>query len=365
MLSCRSRAKHGTIGVSVIHTIRLQQFRSYHDASFEFEPGVNIIVGPNASGKTNLLEAILVSAKGGSYRVSDIDLVSYQADWARLDALYNDETRTVKLQQTDDRIKKTYVVGGKQIYRLTRPYVVPVVLFEPNHLQLLTQSPELRRAYIDDVLEQIHPTFFQLRRDYKRTLSQRNRLLKQQAPPPDFFVWNVRLSELGGQIAMCRQQFIESHTQPLQRLYGRLAETSHHVSLLYRSNIPLETYSSALLQKLEQSLHKDMERGFTTAGPHRDDLVITIDNHPLAQAASRGETRTVLLALKLLEVEAIERIHHTKPILLLDDVFSELDGARRRKLTEYLTTHQTFITTTDADIVIQHFSNKANVVAIQ
>lgn len=348
----------------MIHTIRLQQFRSYEDASFEFEPGVNIIVGPNASGKTNLLEAILVSAQGGSYRVSDGDLVAYGADWARLDALYNDEPRTVKLQDSDSRIKKTYTIGGKQLSRLSRTYVLPVVLFEPNHLQLLTQSPELRRAYLDDVLEQIHPTFSGLRRDYKRTLSQRNRLLKQQAPSADFFVWNVRLSELGGQIAAQRRRFIEQHSEPLQRLYATLAEASHEVSLFYSSKLPLDTYSDALLRQLERSLDQDKERGFTTAGPHRDDLIISIDGHPLAQAASRGETRTVLLSLKLLEVEAVEQAHHTKPILLLDDVFSELDGSRRRKLTEYLTTHQTFITTTDADIVVQHFSNKANVIAI-
>lgn len=348
----------------MIHTIRLQQFRSYRDASFEFEPGVNIIVGPNASGKTNLLEAILVASQGGSYRVNDTNLIAYHADWARLDTLHDDEPRVVKMQCMNDRVKKTYTIGGKQLSRLSHTYVVPVVLFEPNHLLLLTQSPELRRTYLDDVLEQVYPTFSRLRANYKRTLSQRNRLLKQQAPFSDFFVWNVRLSELGGQIASQRQQFIEQHTEPLQQLYARLAESSHNVSLSYASSLPLDTYGNALLHKLEQSHSKDVERGFTTAGPHRDDLVISIDGHPLAHAASRGETRTVLLSLKLLEVEAVEHTHHTKPILLLDDVFSELDGARRRKLTEYLTTHQTFITTTDADIVVQHFSGNCNVIAI-
>ncbi len=348
----------------MIDTIRLQNFRSYSDASFEFENGVNIIVGPNASGKTNLLEAILVAARGKSYRVSDAELLRHDADWARIDTIVSNTSRVVKITRSGDHIDKSYEINDTNLKRLTHTRTLPIVLFEPNHLLLLTQSPDLRRNYIDDVLEQLHPEFAQVRRDYKRTLSQRNRLLKQQAPISDFFVWNVRLSELGGQIARQRHHFAEDNTIALHELYATLVEGTHSVALQYKTLLPVDDYSNVMLHTLEQTITRDQERGFTTTGPHRDDLIMSIDGHQLAHTASRGETRTMLLALKLLEVKALERVRGDKPMLLLDDVFSELDGARRRKLTDYLTSYQTFITTTDADIVVQHFLGNCHVIAM-
>lgn len=348
----------------MIKTLRLQHFRSYNDASFEFEDGVNIVVGPNASGKTNLLESILVLCRGESYRASDTDLVKHDESWSRLDADTAAGNRAIKLEITNNKAQKSYVINETNLKRLPYNRTIPVVLFEPNHLLLLTQSPDLRRGYLDEVLEQTIPAFTQLRRDYKRTLSQRNRLLKQNANPDDYFVWNVRLSELGGQIASARQQFVSSNTNELNTLYNRLVENEHTIEMSYKTSLPVDSYGSSMLRTLEQNLAKDQERGFTTVGPHRDDLALSIDGHELALAASRGETRTVLLALKLLEVQAIEKARNQKPILLLDDVFSELDGARRRNLTDYLQDHQTFITTTDADIVVQHFLDNCTVIAM-
>jgi DNA replication and repair protein RecF len=177
-------------------------------------------------------------------------------------------------------------------------------------------------------------------------------------------VWNVRLSEIGGQIVKRRRQFIDTHTVALNKLYNTLVETEHTIVLAYSSKITTEDYTSSMLHALERDLDKDSLRGFTSTGPHRDDLAISIDGHELALTASRGETRTIMLALKLLELESLEQARGIKPILLLDDVFSELDGARRRKLTDYLQTHQSFITTTDADIVVQHFLGNCRVIAM-
>src|SRR5690606_27403367 len=122
-------------------------------------PGVNIIVGPNASGKTNLLEAVLVLARGSSYRAKDADLVQHGADWARIDADLPDGKRTVKLQKTDDKAIKTFEIDGQTLHRLSAARTLPVVLFEPNHLLLLNSSPDLRRAFLDDLLEQTVPGF--------------------------------------------------------------------------------------------------------------------------------------------------------------------------------------------------------------
>jgi DNA replication and repair protein RecF len=346
----------------MISDLRVQHFRSYRDEFVEPEGGVNIIVGPNASGKTNLLEAVLVLCRGSSYRASDRELITHGKPWARLDALALEQERTVKLQAQGETVKKSYTIGGTELKRLPLARSLPAVLFEPNHMQLLTESPELRRAFLDDVIEQTVPVFGDYRRNYRRALAQRNSLLKQTFTPDQLFVWNVRLSELGGQIAAARHAFIEANRRKLGQLYGKLAGKRTKTDMVYESKLDPAAYASSLLKGLEARLNLDRERGFTSLGPHRDDLGLYLGGYPLSASASRGETRTMLLALKLLEVQALEVARDQKPILLLDDVFSELDGARRRALTEHLRDHQTFITTTDADIVVQHFLDSCKVI---
>ncbi|HSX53077.1 MAG TPA: DNA replication/repair protein RecF [Patescibacteria group bacterium] len=349
----------------MITDIRLQHFRSYPEAAFELSPGVNIIVGPNASGKTNLLEALLVLARGNSYRGTINELVEFKKPWARLDAHTPNGTRSVKIESPGDTSKKSFEINGQTYTRLSLDKSVPVVLFEPQHLQLLTGRPDLRRDYLDDLLEQTIVDYSKMRRDYRRTLAQRNSLLKQgPAATNQLFAWNIRLSELGGQIATHRYDLIEVLNSQAQKLYQRLASSKAKVELSYQAAWPTDTYSSQLLKKLESSTQLDFARGFTAYGPHRDDLEVLLNAHPAQASASRGEIRTLLLTLKILEMRLLEEKRGQKPLLLLDDVFSELDGARRRALTDFLKDYQTFITTTDADVVIQHFTNVCNVIAL-
>ncbi len=351
----------------MIPHIRLKNFRSYKEASFEFSPGVNIIVGPNASGKTNLLEAILVLAKGSSYRASEADLISLGKPWTRIDSsLENGEERTLKIERTPNGSLKTYQLNGKTYKRLSLQRTLPTILFEPNHLQLLGGQPEARRQYLDDLLEQINPAFGPARRHYKRVLSQRNMLLKHppQSLEKQLFVWNIRLSELGGFIARARLELIEAINRQLPKLYREMSSSKTRVTAGYQSSIPVESYETALLRRLENSVAEDTLRGFTGAGPHRDDFSINFNGNPSSKAASRGETRTVLLALKVFELGQLEFARQLKPLLLLDDVFSELDGRRRHALTDYLKDYQTFITTTDADVVVHTFAQSTNLIAL-
>lgn len=344
--------------------LQLQHFRSYADASFEIAPGVNIIVGPNASGKTNLLEAVLVVARGTSYRAKDTELVQFGEDWARLDADLPQGKRAVKLVQNGNTAK-TFEIDDRVYQRLPYQQTLPVVLFEPNHLTLLNGSPDLRRGFLDDLIEQTTPGFGATRRHYRRVLSQRNSLLKKN--PRDLreqlFVWNVRLSELGGRIARERQQLTNAFHEQASELYSALAQRKSDIAFAYASAFEPEVYESALLKKLESSLELDILRGFTAHGPHRDDIAVHIGGHPVQESASRGEARTLVLALKILELNLIESVRQTKPLLLLDDVFSELDGKRRAALTQFVQDYQTFITTTDADIVAQHFTG-SNIIPI-
>lgn len=352
----------------MISDIRLQHFRSYQDDSFEFDPGVNIIVGPNASGKTNLLEALLVACVGKSYRVSDTELISHARPWARLDVHGEAGDRVVKLETPEGatRVKKTITVDDKPYIRLPLHKTLPVVLFEPNHLQLLHGSPELRRDFLDNLLEQTNAGFGVVRRQYKRALTQRNALLKQEQgfANQQLFAWNIRLSELGGQIAASRLALIDEINKHLEPLYQNLSKAKLKIKVDYVSSCGEGNYSSRLLHKLESGTELDYQRGFTAYGPHRDDLRIMIGGYDASDAASRGEIRTLLLGLKIIEMQLLEAAHGRRPMLLLDDVFSELDGSRRMALTEYLSDHQTFITTTDADVVVQHFMDKCRIIPL-
>jgi DNA replication and repair protein RecF len=350
-----------------IHSIRLQNFRSYLDDTFEFGSGVNIIVGPNASGKTNLLESILLVCRGGSYRVSTPGLINFDSDWSRIEAGSSNGSRIVKIDARVSPLKKTYTVNDDDYARLPTSKTIPVVLFEPDHLRLLAGSPERRRAHLDDLLEQTTPGYGKTRRAYQRVLMQRNALLKKgyTAGAGQMFAWNIRLSELGGQIAIARHSLTSILDERLADIYPAISHDKTKVSLEYLTGHNLSSYSTSLLKQLENTTDQDFQRGFTGSGPHRDDLSIEFDGRDVRDVASRGEVRTLLLGLKIVELELLRDIRGQSPLLLLDDVFSELDGARRQALTNFLQSYQTFITTTDADVVVQHFMDKCTIIPIQ
>lgn len=345
--------------------IRLQNFRSYKDSAFEFSPGVNIVVGPNASGKTNLLEAVLVIATGKSYRTKDKELIRFDEPWARLDAHQdNNSLRSVKITRDGEDTPLKLIIDSKEYKRLPKTQALPVVLFEPNHLLLIKSEPKTRREYLDNLLETTLPTYWQELSRYRRALAQRNSLLKKPKTYENsqMFAWNIRLSELGGKLAASRLELIQKLNQDLPAIYQKISRTKNQVSLEYYSKCSLKNYTDDMLKQLEASTELDHLRGFTAVGPHRDDLLIRFDGHAAQDSASRGEVRTLLLALKIMELDYVEASFGARPILLLDDVFSELDGSRRKALTRFLKNYQTFITTTDADIVVKHFMDKCNII---
>jgi DNA replication and repair protein RecF len=286
--------------------------------------------------------------------------------WSRLDSHSEiSGQRTVKIVN-EPLPSKTYELDGKTYKRLTLNNNLPVVLFEPTHLRLLSGGPERRRDYLDDLLEQTTPGYGETRRKYKRALAQRNSLLKNhsRATQNSIFPWNVRMSQLAGQIIRARNDLAILINKEITPLYMKLSNTKTVVSVEYGGRWPVDSYESRFLNKLENSLEDDRIRGFTTTGPHREDLVVLFDGRPAVEVASRGEVRTAVLALKIIELKIIEAARDITPLLLLDDVFSELDGARRHALTDYLAPYQTFITTTDADAVIEHFTEGCNVIPL-
>jgi len=351
----------------VFTDLRLQQYRSYGDSSFELGPGVNIVVGPNAAGKTNLLEAIMVGSVGKSYRARDISLVQNNKDWARIDIHTSENVlRTVKLQtNSSGKLQKSFEINEKVYKRLPLVQRQPIVLFEPNDLQFIESEPSLRRNYFDDIIEQYTSGYEKNRSQYKRVIAQRNALLKQGGNiDSHMFAWNLRLVDLGEKLVAERLKLLENINKKLSETYSIIAGHKTQVNISYESSISMEDYGTKLLKKLESSQDLDIQRGFTSNGPHRDELLVSIDSKPALQSASRGEIRTLLLSLKIIELQVLENERGIQPLLLLDDVFSELDGSRRRALTEFLKDYQTIITTTDADAVIQSFTRDTTIIPI-
>ncbi|HEX6462241.1 MAG TPA: DNA replication/repair protein RecF [Candidatus Saccharimonadales bacterium] len=332
-----------------LHHLHLEQFRSYSQAMFTFNGGVNVIVGPNGIGKTNLLEAIYVVATGGSFRVSDKQLLQYNQQWFRVDATFDDHERSLRyaLEQTP---AKKFFINGTHKKRITRDVRLPVVLFEPETLRMLTGSPTRRRAYLDTLLAEWYEDGTSLLRRYERVLLQRNNLLKRaptlspQTLDDQLFAWDVSLAELASIIEEYRRAIVAKINQYFSEEYSRIASKASTVRLHY---IASHAHSeSAYLHVLKEHRALDIARTHTTIGPHRSDFSVLLNGQPAELTASRGEQRSIVLALKFIEMRELEAIRKQPPLLLLDDVMSELDQTRQQQLLQK--NHAQIILTTAA-----------------
>jgi DNA replication and repair protein RecF len=346
--------------VSAYTALKLHHFRSYGEYEVHFDAGVNIVVGPNGSGKTNLLEALYVLSTGSSFRAQDRDLLNHHEDWFRLEGLFGEEQRVMTYKHVGETVEKQFVLDGTKKARLTHQHRVPVVLFEPDHLRLLRESPSKRRDYLDALLTKLQPDYSWLKHQFERVLTQRNAILKRRLPAyqleDQLFAWDVKFAELAEQIVARRRGLIENLQAEASEIYSTIAHKPHTVRLSYVSSVEGSDYRAGLLRALSERLTRDTERGFTGVGPQRDDFVVMLDEAPAATAASRGEMRSILLTLKIIELRLLAAQQEATPLLLLDDVFSELDASRRKALAELSKTYQTLITTTDADAIVGHFN---------
>lgn len=330
--------------MALARSLRVQHVRTHKDYTLAFAPTVTVITGANGSGKTSLLEAVYIALQGSSFKGSDKDVLRRQAEWYRIDLMLTDETmRTVKFDTNRQTGRKQFVIDDKTYYRLPLQHRLPVVLFEPDDLRLLHGSPERRRRFIDRFISQVDSTYATTLRRYERALRQRNTLLKRQATSDDFFAWNVALSEHGSIIIEKRLHFIDKLNDQLNQTYEAIARQGDDVCMVY--SLPrAENIKQKLLGDLHHATQKDLLLGFTTVGPHRHDIIFEFNKSPALTVASRGEVRSIVLALKFLEIDIIEQVTNKKPIVLLDDVFSELDDARQQHLITLTKSHQIIIT---------------------
>lgn len=353
-----------------IRELRVANLRSYELFSARFDPAATVIIGRNGTGKTSLLEGIYYLMQGTSFRGRDRDMIAHTS--TRTDLVLigsNEDKRAASLQITpENQIKKSFTIRDRTTARIPSAQRRPVVLFEPDELRLLTSSPERRRRFFDGILSRLYPQYGTVLNRYTRTLLQRNELLKRREEllgsswDDQLFVWDMKLAELALEITRQRREFVVVSNSQMSQRYSRLAEAEHHVTMSYHSSLPDEHYQQRLLDRLTAERVADSYRGHTSVGPHRDDFLILLDGHLASETASRGELRSIMLAYKLLEVELQHETHGHLPLILLDDVFSELDIRRETMLMEALANHQTIITATD---LRSDFSTPATVIVLE
>ncbi|HSX01048.1 MAG TPA: DNA replication/repair protein RecF, partial [Candidatus Saccharimonas sp.] len=311
-----------------LRDLELTNFRSYEQARFELHPAVTLVVGPNASGKTNLLEALYVLAVTRSFRAKDRDLVRHEQDHYRVAAHDGEAELALGYSSAGGVQQKRVMHDGVKRPLAAHIGHIQVTLFEPTDLELVAGPPEARRRYLDFVLCQTDRRYLRTLHAYKRALTQRNALLEGFEIGPvreQIFAWDMKLAELALEIYERRQGLLGRLNAMLPGLYRDIAGEAVPVNLEYVPSVTGESYGDEFLAALARNLTRDLAAGFTTIGPHREDFKVRFGNNDIVAVASRGETRTVVLALKLAELDYAQAETGTAPLLLLDDVFSELD----------------------------------------
>lgn len=331
----------------LITSLHLHNFRSHEDAQFLFDSNVTAIIGPNGSGKTNILEAIYTLCMGKSFRDSDDDMITYEQEWYRIEGVVDSVNRELRYQPSNKG--KQLLVDGATKGRFTYRQQLPVVLFEPDDLLMVHGSPASRRKYLDDLLSRLSLPYRQLLHRYERVLTQRNNLLKQKQPTTqlkdNLFAWDVSLAELGSKMIAHRLELIEHINERASDIYSDVATKNQQLTLQYIYP-HTQTTETQIVHALADHLDDDMRRGFTSVGPHRHDMGMELNTQPAKTTASRGEVRSIVLSLKIIELKLIEQHTGVKPLYLLDDVFSELDIQRRQAMLRH-DIPQTILTTTE------------------
>lgn len=343
-----------------INTLSLKNFRNYDEEFIEFDKGVNIIYGENAQGKTNILEAIYLCSTSKSYRTSnDREMIKINEDEGHINIKYN---KFNKMDQIDIHLRKNNNKGIainkipiKSLNQLLGN--INVIMFSPEDLGLIKNGPKERRKFINIELCQLSPLYYYNIKQYNKVLKQRNNLLKlikiNKMSPDQLDVWDLQLLEYGNKVIEERTNFINQIRPLFNKIHYKISGEKEKINIIYDLNISSDNYE----EKLKEYRLKDISVGSTLIGPHKDDIKFLLNDIDIRKYGSQGQQRTAALSLKLSEIELVKKIIDDTPILLLDDVLSELDKNRQKYLIETLRGVQTIITCTGLeDYLINNMS---------
>ncbi len=332
-----------------IKKIKLTNFRNYKEQEIEFEKNINIFYGDNAQGKTNIIESIFMCSLGKSFRTNkDAEVIKFNEENTSIITEYEKSDRDGKIK-IELNNKKSIYVNGIKIKKLSELLGnINTVLFTPEDINILKDTPQKRRRFLDIMIGQLRPNYVHLLNMYNKTLEQRNNYLKQikleNKPEEMLEIWDEKLAEYGEKIYIYRNEFIEKIKSKINKIHNGITDEKEELKIEYISNC---NNKEEYLNLLKERRKVDIIRGNTTKGIHRDDFNIYINDKLVNIYGSQGQNRTVVLSLKISELQVIYDEIGEYPILLLDDFMSELDEKRRRNFLENIKNTQVIITCTD------------------
>lgn len=333
----------------IIKSLELENFRNYETLSIDFDSGTNILYGDNAQGKTNILEAIFLSATTKSHKGSkDKDVINFSADEAHIrthvvkDGLEN----RVDMHLRKNRSKGIAINGQKIKKAADLLGLLNVVFFSPEDLSIIKNGPAERRRFVDLELCQLDSVYLHDLNHYNRIINQRNKLLKELYANPGLkdtlFVWDSQLVTYGSRIIESRNEFIDQLNEIIYGIHQRLSGGKEALKIIYEPDVKSECFE----KRLSDCQEKDIRFKQTSVGPHRDDFSFVAGGVDIRKFGSQGQQRTAALSLKLSEIELVKKMTKDIPLLLLDDVLSELDSSRQNHLLNSIGDIQTIITCT-------------------
>jgi len=353
-----------------VKKLSINNWRNYDTASLNLSSGINVIIGDNAQGKTNLLEALYVCGVGRSARTPrDKEIIKWNQSQASANVLLAKRLyeSTVDII-IDSKVNKRIAVNGIPLTKIGDLMgECSCVLFSPDEMKIIKDSPSERRKFVDIALCQISKAYFYALSDFTKVLAQRNKLLKiGQNDRDSIDIWDIQLSNIGAKIIKNRRGYVKELEGLAQDRHSYLTDDKEKLSLEYEGidGSDLEDIKSKFLSLLSQNRQLDIKHGYTHIGPHKDDICIKIDGIDVRSYGSQGQQRTASLSLKLAEVDMLNKNSGEYPILLLDDVLSELDANRCIKLLKSITNVQTIITATHIEPALAPHLEAAKVFVI-
>ena len=332
-----------------IEKIRLQNFRNYENLEIDLNKNINIIYGENAQGKTNIIESIFLCAFGKSFRTSkEKEMIKFNKEKSLVEAFYQKKDRDGKIK-IELGNKKQISLNGIKIKKLSELLGnINIVIFTPEDINILRDGPVKRRRFLDMMIGQLRPNYVYNLNMYTKTIEQRNnylRQIKEENKPEEMLeIWDEKLAEYGEKVYIYRKEFIEKIYNKINEIHGNITDNKETLKIEFISNCDnKENY----LKLLKERRKLDIIKGFTTKGIHRDDFVIYINGKEVNIYGSQGQNRTVVLSLKIAELNVIYEEIGEYPILLLDDFMSELDEKRRKNFLNNIKNTQVILTCTE------------------
>ena len=342
----------------LIEELKLKNFRNYSELTLHPHPGVNLFFGRNGSGKTNLLEAIHYCSLGRSHRISnDANAVKNGEAFALSSVSIRNSLgqREIAVRfHPDEAQKKSILMDGKKIAKFSDMMgCLRCVIFSPEDLGLIKEGPSLRRRYLDMIISQINRGYFIALQQYRTCMDQRNALIRNlrnnsYADTSMLSAFEETMAAPAAVIIRERRRIVSLLSESARNTYQRISDTDEEFRLSYHSSVKEETeIEEVICRLLRENREDDIRIGFTSVGPHRDDLILTLNKNQMKQFASQGQIRTAALSMKLSQMQILRDQSGEEPVLLLDDVMSELDRKRRACLIGEISSFQTFITCAD------------------